>query len=166
MEEDISLLLRTHEALARCVLSDPEGTSSVVSGYEALREADRRKDEFLAMLSHELRNPLAPLSSAVAVLRRMPLDVADAEKCWEIAERQVRTLTDVVDDLIDISRVSGERLSFEGPVDLTTRVPHAVKTLSTDHGYRPDLSVSLPVESDVPGRGPEAPRTDRDQSPE
>ena len=148
MEEDISLLLRTHEALARCVLSDPEGTSSVVSGYEALREADQRKDEFLAMLSHELRNPLAPLSSAVAVLRRMPLDTADAEKCWEIAERQVRTLTDLVDDLIDISRVSRGTIELrKGPVDLTALVPHAVETAQhLIDGYRHDLSVSLPVD--------------------
>ena len=148
MEEDISLLLRTHEALARCVLHDPEGTSSVVSGYEALREADRRKDEFLAMLSHELRNPLAPLSSAVAVLRRMPLDAADTEKCWEITERQLRTLTDLVDDLIDISRVSRGAIELrKEPVDLTALVPHAVE--SVQHlidGYRHDLSVSLPVD--------------------
>ena len=148
MEEDISLLLSTHEALARCVLSDPEGTSSVVSGYEALREADRRKDEFLAMLSHELRNPLAPLSSAVAVLRRMPLDIAEAEKCWEIAERQLRTLTDLVNDLIDISRVSRGAIELrKRPVDLTALVPHGVEAAQQlIDGYRHDLSVSLPVD--------------------
>ena len=77
IEEDISLLLKTHEALANCVLNDPEATSSVVSAYEALREADRRKDEFLAMLAHELRNPLAAIRNAVQILLRTDGDARD-----------------------------------------------------------------------------------------
>src|SRR4029450_4797845 len=70
IEEDVSLLLKTHEALARCVLNDPEATSSVFSAYEALHEAARRKDEFLAMLPPELRNPLAAINNAVQILLR------------------------------------------------------------------------------------------------
>ncbi|HVL55883.1 MAG TPA: ATP-binding protein [Burkholderiaceae bacterium] len=73
---------------------------------QRLRETDRRKDEFLAMLSHELRNPLAPLVNALALLmRRAPAGGQDAELV-QMAQRQVRQLTRLVDDLLDVSRIS------------------------------------------------------------
>jgi signal transduction histidine kinase/CheY-like chemotaxis protein len=73
--------------------------------YE-MREADRRKDEFLAMLAHELRNPLAPVSAASELLRIGNLDEERVKKTSEIISRQVRHMTGLIDDLLDVSRVS------------------------------------------------------------
>jgi signal transduction histidine kinase len=71
-----------------------------------LREADRRKDEFLATLAHELRNPLAPMRSAVDFLRRQQLENANQQSARDIIDRQVRHMTHLLDDLLDLSRVA------------------------------------------------------------
>jgi CheY-like chemotaxis protein/nitrogen-specific signal transduction histidine kinase len=73
---------------------------------EKLRAADRRKDEFLAMLAHELRNPLAPISAAADLLRIGRLDEARVRQSSAIIGRQVRHMTSLVDDLLDVSRVT------------------------------------------------------------
>lgn len=80
---------------------------------EALRESARRKDEFIAILAHELRNPLAPLKNAVQILRHPGLD--EATRNWSCAaiERQVDHLTRLLDDLLDISRVSRGKLTLQ-----------------------------------------------------
>ncbi len=78
----------------------------------ALREADRRKDVFLATLAHELRNPLAPLRNAVEILRLMSAGNATFQRTTEMMERQVQHLVRLVDDLLDISRIT------RGKVDL------------------------------------------------
>jgi PAS domain S-box-containing protein len=84
---------------------------------EALIEADRRKTEFLAMLAHELRNPLAPISNALRIVRMNPHDVPAVVAASEMAERQVGQLVRLVDDLLDVSRIS------RGKIDLRmTRV--------------------------------------------
>ena len=70
-----------------------------------LQDEDRRKDEFLAMLSHELRNPLAPLSNAIALLKRAPAGAAVQESALAIMERQVSHLTRLVEDLMDVARI-------------------------------------------------------------
>ena len=94
----------------------PDGWVAVVSDIhdhklaeEALREADRRKDDFLAMLAHELRNPLAPIRNAVAILGKK--DQIDPEVAWsrEVIERQVDAAARLVDDLLDIGRISRGR---------------------------------------------------------
>lgn len=72
----------------------------------ALRELDRRKDEFLAMLAHELRNPLAPISAAADLLRMVHLDEERVRQTSEIITRQVNHMTSLVDDLMDVSRVT------------------------------------------------------------
>ena len=72
----------------------------------ALREADRRKDEFLAMLAHELRNPLAPISTAAEVLSRRLVDDDTAKRAADVVRRQATQLTRIVDDLLDVSRIS------------------------------------------------------------
>src|ERR1700744_6322893 len=71
---------------------------------EALREADRRKDEFLATLAHELRNPLAPIRNGLHILRMAPMGEA-AEKVREMMDRQLTHLVHLIDDLLDVSRV-------------------------------------------------------------
>jgi PAS domain S-box-containing protein len=93
---------------------------------EALRDADRRKDEFIATLSHELRNPLAPIRNGLHVLRRSKGQGPAAERAQEMMERQVEHLVRLVDDLLDVSRVSHgkielrkERLDLAAVVDRT-----------------------------------------------
>lgn len=80
---------------------------------ERLREADRRKDEFLATLAHELRNPLAPIQGALNVYR-LGHDVAGADDSmlYQIFERQTRLLVHMVDDLLDVSRITRGRLQL------------------------------------------------------
>ena len=96
---------------------------------EALREADRRKDEFIAMLSHELRNPLAPISNAVTLLKTAPATPGLHEQACGILERQVGHLVRLVDDLLDVSRITRGTLGLHpGPVDLAAVVGNAVET--------------------------------------
>jgi PAS domain S-box-containing protein len=83
------------------------------SAIARLKEADSRKDEFLAMLAHELRNPLAPIRSAAEVLRRTQLDEQRLRRTSEVIARQADHMTSLVDDLLDVSRVT------RGLVELT-----------------------------------------------
>ncbi|HEX6998626.1 MAG TPA: ATP-binding protein [Gammaproteobacteria bacterium] len=78
----------------------------------ALRDADQRKDEFLATLAHELRNPLAPIRSAVDLMRAARGDEATTAAALGIMERQVRQLTRLVDDLLEVSRITRGRLEL------------------------------------------------------
>jgi signal transduction histidine kinase len=97
---------------------------------EALKEADRRKDEFLAMLSHELRNPLAPMSNALHIvrLRDGALD-SNVRQSWEIMERQVEHLVRLVDDLLDVSRITRGKIKLQTePVEVATIVGRAVES--------------------------------------
>ncbi|MCK6528066.1 PAS domain-containing protein [Myxococcota bacterium] len=88
-----------------------------VRAEEALREADRRKDEFLATLAHELRNPLAPLRTGLEVLKRLPTSPREA-RIVGVMERQLAHMVRLVEDLLDVSRIS------RGRVDLRkTNVP-------------------------------------------
>ncbi|RYZ63317.1 MAG: hybrid sensor histidine kinase/response regulator, partial [Proteobacteria bacterium] len=72
----------------------------------ALKEADRHKDEFLAILAHELRNPLAPIRSAADIMARLPLELPELIWSREVVERQVLHLSRLVDDLLDVSRIT------------------------------------------------------------
>ncbi|MCC7546396.1 MAG: PAS domain S-box protein [Burkholderiales bacterium] len=95
----------------------------------ALREADRRKDEFLAMLAHELRNPLAPIRNAVELLKS-PGTQVDPASLTEILERQLFHLVRLVDDLLDVSRVTRGKIELRRqPVDLREVVAHAVEVV-------------------------------------
>jgi PAS domain S-box-containing protein len=77
---------------------------------KALRDADRRKDEFLAMLAHELRNPLAPVLTGLHILRMAQADQATVERTRTMLERQIRHLTRLVDDLLEVSRITQGKL--------------------------------------------------------
>src|SRR5262245_2328217 len=83
-----------------------ERTAALEASTAALKEADRRKDEFLAMLAHELRNPLAPISTAVQLLRLKELSDSQRERARDVLERQVQHLVFLVDDLLDVSRIT------------------------------------------------------------
>ncbi len=96
---------------------------------QALREADRRKDEFLAMLAHELRNPLAPIRNAVQVMRLLGLNDPHFQRARDLIERQVLHLTRLVDDLLDVSRITRGKIALRlEPVDLAAIVSRAVET--------------------------------------
>jgi PAS domain S-box-containing protein len=96
---------------------------------EALREADRKKDEFLAMLAHELRNPLAPIHNAVQVMRLLSSTDPDLKESREMIERQVQQLTRLVDDLLDVSRITRGKIALRTePVDLAAVIARAVET--------------------------------------
>jgi len=77
-----------------------------------LREEHRRKDDFLAMLSHELRNPLAPLVTSIEMLRRGQVQPADVDRQLDVMARQINQLTRLVEDLVDVSRVSLGRIAL------------------------------------------------------
>lgn len=95
---------------------------------DALREAGRRKDEFLATLAHELRNPLAPIRNMAAVLRRIPDSDPKVGAACEVIERQIGQITRLVDDLLDISRIARGGLTIaREPCDLTDVVRCAVE---------------------------------------
>ena len=88
---------------------------------EALEQGDRRKDEFLAMLAHELRNPLAPIGTAAHLLQAAPGDPVRVHQVADIIQRQVRHMTGLVDDLLDVSRVTrGLEVFARDPVDIRT----------------------------------------------
>ncbi|MBW8901391.1 MAG: response regulator, partial [Massilia sp.] len=95
---------------------------------DKLRAADRRKDEFLAMLAHELRNPLAPISAAADLLRIGRLDEARVRQSSAIIGRQVRHMTSLVDDLLDVSRVTRGLVTIaRAPVSARAIVEEAVE---------------------------------------
>jgi len=129
------------------------GTNTDISDIkrmeEALRDADRRKDEFLATLAHELRNPLAPISNSLQVLKMPRVDAATAQQTRDIMERQIHHLVRLVDDLLDVSRVMRGKIELrKEPVELATVVARAVETaqpLIEAQAHR--LDISLPDES-------------------
>jgi PAS domain S-box-containing protein len=94
----------------------------------ALAESDRRKDEFIAMLAHELRNPLAPIRNGLQVLRKSGGQGPAAERMQLIMERQVGHLVRLVDDLLEVSRISRGRIELKRErVALSTAIDHAVE---------------------------------------
>ncbi|HEY1376487.1 MAG TPA: PAS domain S-box protein [Gemmataceae bacterium] len=96
---------------------------------EALKDADRRKDEFLATLAHELRNPLAPMRNALQVIQLAGGDVAAVGQAREMMERQMRHMVRLVDDLLDVSRITRGKLELRKQrVDLAAVVRTAVET--------------------------------------
>ena len=116
---------------------------------EQLHDTDRRKDEFLATLAHELRNPLAPLRNSLEILKIPRIDAAMIQQTRAMMERQVHHLVRLVDDLLDVSRVMRAKIDLrKEPVELAAIVARAVETvqpLIEVHGHR--LEVSLPSES-------------------
>jgi signal transduction histidine kinase/CheY-like chemotaxis protein len=94
-----------------------------------LVEADARKNEFLAMLGHELRNPLAPIRYAVKIMKQRGSD--DPELCWarDVVDHQVRQMAELVDDLLEISRVTTGKVRLQKePIDVATIVAFAIET--------------------------------------
>jgi signal transduction histidine kinase/CheY-like chemotaxis protein len=114
--------------------------------YSGIQDADQRKDEFLAMLAHELRNPLAPIRNALSVLRRLVPQEGVVQRSHDIIDRQVEHLTRMVDDLLDVSRLMEGKIRLERErLELATIIERAVETArpyieAHDH----QLSVEIP----------------------
>jgi PAS domain S-box-containing protein len=138
-------------------ITDPAGRPIAILGLahdlterkrmeEQLRDADRRKDEFLAMLGHELRNPLAPLRGVVETLRRQKLDGAARGRAYAMMERQVGHLTRLVDDLLDVSRITRGLVELRRePVNVAEVAGQAVEMAApVVEGRGHDLQLSLP----------------------
>jgi PAS domain S-box-containing protein len=147
-----------HSLVSKFSIPGPDGEVALVGGMAiditdrlraeaALREADRRKDEFLAMLSHELRNPLAPLRNALHILKQPGVEGAALQRVRDLAERQVRHMARLLDDLLDVSRISRGRIQLRRePVDLAVvvgRTAEAVRPLIEER--RHELTLSLPA---------------------
>jgi signal transduction histidine kinase len=136
--EDIAVLEdvaeRTWDAIERALAQD------------ALHSADRRKDEFLAMLAHELRNPLAPVYSAAQLLKQGNMSLARVQETSKLIERQVDHMSKLVDDLLDVSRVTRGLVELEQEdVDLNAVIDTAVeqvRPLVNARGHR--LAVQAP----------------------
>jgi PAS domain S-box-containing protein len=113
-----------------------------------LRDADRRKDEFLAMLAHELRNPLAPIRNALQILRMRNTDGVTAARIREMMERQLQHLVRLVDDLLDVSRIMRNKIELRKEVvdlrQVVERAEEIARPVIDAQGH--ELSVSLPPE--------------------
>jgi PAS domain S-box-containing protein len=149
-----------HSIVSRFAIPGPEGEAPMVGGIAiditdrieveaALKEADRRKDEFLAMLAHELRNPLGPIRNAVQVMKLLTPSDVTLLQAREMIERQVQNLTRLVDDLLDVSRITRGKVSLhQEPVELAAVINRSVETSRPlIEANRHTLTLSLPPES-------------------
>lgn len=115
---------------------------------DELRLADRRKDEFLATLAHELRNPLAPIRNSLHILRVAGPDSCGVTQIYEMMERQVDLLIRLVDDLMEVSRITRGKIELrKEPIELSAVIRTAVETSRPmiDHAYH-QLAIVIPPE--------------------
>jgi signal transduction histidine kinase/ActR/RegA family two-component response regulator len=148
---DIPVLVMTHqgadsiglnEATAKLsnltLMERPVRTATLISAVRSalrarvrqyqVREAGERKDEFLASLGHELRNPLAPIRTSMGILKRLYPDVPGVTKVREVVERQVNHLTRLVDDLLDVARITSGKVELQRePTPLSAIIAHTVE---------------------------------------
>jgi signal transduction histidine kinase/ActR/RegA family two-component response regulator len=128
-------LLASGQAQARAASEERAAALALSLSAQArveaeLREADRRKDEFLAMLAHELRNPLAPILSAAQLMERKLAAGLGVERERQVVHRQVLHLSRLVDDLLDVSRVTRGKVQLQrGPLSLETAVERALEAV-------------------------------------
>jgi PAS domain S-box-containing protein len=111
-----------------------------------LREANRRKDEFLATLAHELRNPLAPIRTGLEVIKQAPANSAAAMRARDVMERQLGHMVRLVDDLLDVSRIARGKVELRKQrVELRVAIENAIETsapaIAASHH---ELEVELP----------------------
>jgi PAS domain S-box-containing protein len=134
--------------IARDMTKEKEAEERIYGLLTELRAADRRKDEFLATLAHELRGPLAPLRNLLEVLKRADGDGERARQAYATMDRQLSQLTRLVDDLLDVSRISRGKIELRRErVELASVVSQAVEAcrpLAESAGH--EVAVTLPPE--------------------
>ncbi len=113
---------------------------------QALKESDRRKDEFLATLAHELRNPLAPISNSLQILERLGDDPEQRRRAHAAIDRQLKHLVRLVDDLLDISRITRDKLELrKARIELAPVLEEALESCSPEREQR-ELVCTIPQE--------------------
>jgi two-component system CheB/CheR fusion protein len=149
------IIVQTREVLVRDQSGAPSAILSIKRDIterhrmmEALRQADRHKDEFLATLAHELRNPLAPIRNAAEIIRLAGYDPASVARVRDILDRQVKQLSRIVEDLIDITRIVEQKIELRKErVTLSTVVETALESCrSLIEVRRHRLTVNYPDE--------------------
>jgi signal transduction histidine kinase/ActR/RegA family two-component response regulator len=145
VQNDVELLYDRQGNVCGCVSVCVDMTARK-DVEDVLRQADRRKDEFLATLSHELRNPLAPIRNALEVLRRAGPDAALRDTALGIAERQVQQLVRLTDDLLDVSRITRNKIELRCErIDLRTAISSALETTALlSHAAGHVMTVDIP----------------------
>jgi PAS domain S-box-containing protein len=129
-------------------LTDSQALDAQRKRADGLAEANRSKEEFMALLSHELRSPLSPIRNALSILRQMRTNDPIIEQAGNIIDRQVGVMARLVDDLLDISRITKGKLRLtKEPVELRVVVNHAAETVRPLMNARKhEFSVSLPTQ--------------------
>ncbi len=132
----------------RDISQQVQARKEIEESREALREADRRKDEYLAMLSHELRNPLAPISNSVEILRRMRGNEPEMKSLAELMYRQVRQINHLIDDLLDVSRIRQGKIELRlETIDLASVISQAVEVAQPMcEDLKHELTVTIPTD--------------------
>lgn len=141
--------LRIMTSLARVAAAAYQSVTmldTITQAEKSLRESNRRKDEFLAMLAHELRNPLTPIRNAAQILRVPEIDAATHQGALDMLDRQIVHMIRLVDDLLDASRISRGKIGLRKErTELSMIVQYAIETthplrMSRDHR----LEIELP----------------------
>lgn len=126
---DRGFIVRDGKGRAVRVVGHITDVTAQKNAEDALKQADRRKNEFLATLSHELRNPLAPIRNALNVIRLGGYSTAELRDGWNMIDRQVGHLGRLIDDLLDITRISRNRLNLQrSKLDLSEAIGSAVES--------------------------------------
>jgi two-component system CheB/CheR fusion protein len=142
------VLVRDEAGARAAVLAIKRDMTEFHRMVDALKQADRRKDEFLATLAHELRNPLAPIRNVAEIFRRASNDPAMIAKARDMLDRQVRQISGIVEDLIDVTRIVEKKIELRKErVALAPVVETALESCrSAIEGYGHRLTVTLPPE--------------------
>ena len=121
-------------------------SETLAAAQRSLQEADRRKNEFLALLAHELRNPLATIRNAVSILRKTSGDAGSVDSTCGMLERQVSHMVRLVDDLLDVSRITRNKIELRKErVELAAIIHHSVEACRPlAESAQLNVSVSLP----------------------
>ncbi len=143
-------VLEVADALEEAAASIAERENLRQREQEALRAADKAKDEFLAMLGHELRNPLSAITASAHVLRLSQPGAENATRAHAVIDRQARQMTRLVEDLLDVSRLAMGKLTLQPErLDLAVLVAHVVRTWRGARPERSERSMTIELASAV-----------------
>lgn len=145
---DFGIIRRDSSGRAQSLIGTITDRTEEWLANEALREADRRKDEFLATLAHELRNPLAPLRTGLQVVRQSPKGSPMSDRALEMMERQLVHMVHLIDDLLDVSRISRGKIELKREIVSIQSVIESATDASRPNieGAKHCLQIDLPSE--------------------